>query len=176
MSLIRKVPTILLYFITIVPTLPVVVYDWGRYFVESIDPTGAFEFEVPPITEAFYCHRDYSKCPDPKGSGLLDKPISDLFVMCFLIGVGWLLMPLLSTCKCALKLNKCTQAVCIFFVSVFTSSASLLWHIEATTSWDGIGGMTLEAMNGHGVKLQFLTSVKSCQIMLPWIPVTLWRV
>ena len=26
--------------------------------------------------------------------------------------------------------------------------------------------MTLEAMNGHGVKLQFLTSVKSCQIML----------
>ena len=145
MSLVRKVPTILLYFTIVAPTLPVVLYDWGRHYVESIDPTAAFEFEVPPITDAVYCGRDYSKCPDQKGSGLLDKPISDLFVMCFLVGMGWFLIPLLSTCKCALKLTKYTQAACIFFVSVFSiPSASLLWHYRSQdlprwNRWNDIG-------------------------------------
>jgi hypothetical protein len=121
-----------LYILLVVPTLPVVLYDWGTYYISTINPTDGLHFEVPTIKNNLICGHDVSLCPDPKGMGVLVKPVSDIFTIWFFIGTGWLLLMFITTTNCFAKRRKCVQFFSTVLIAVFVIiPISLLWHYRS---------------------------------------------
>ena len=125
-SLCQKAIGNMIYVGLVLPTFPVMLYDWGKYQVALIDPTGGYDIGTSVETNT----TDYSVCPDPTGKGLLTKISSDIFLMILFLGVLWLATFFLSTRMCYKNRRKGTQVVCVILLSIFVAlPASGLWPI-----------------------------------------------